>query len=101
MNDWIRKDFFRFASFVFILAGILAFSGPGSGSRKGLKDWRASSPYGSAFPEGQKQVQGYDLWAETANKAGGVKVAASATRSRSSTTTISRTPRERSSWLRN
>ncbi|MFH1091895.1 MAG: amino acid ABC transporter substrate-binding protein, partial [Pseudomonadota bacterium] len=25
-------------------------------------------------PEGQKQVQGYDLWAEAANKAGGIKV---------------------------
>ena len=29
---------------------------------------------GPLSPEGQKQVQGYDLWAETANKAGGVKV---------------------------
>ena len=29
---------------------------------------------GPLSPEGQKQVQGYDLWAEAANKAGGVKV---------------------------
>ncbi len=29
---------------------------------------------GPLSPEGQKQVQGYDLWAETANKAGGIKV---------------------------
>jgi branched-chain amino acid transport system substrate-binding protein len=29
---------------------------------------------GPLSPEGQKQVQGYDLWMETANKAGGVKV---------------------------
>jgi branched-chain amino acid transport system substrate-binding protein len=29
---------------------------------------------GPLSPEGQKQVQGYDMWAEAANKAGGVKV---------------------------
>lgn len=29
---------------------------------------------GPLSPEGQKQAQGYDLWAEAANKAGGVKV---------------------------
>lgn len=29
---------------------------------------------GPLSPEGRKQVQGYDLWAEAANKAGGVKV---------------------------
>jgi branched-chain amino acid transport system substrate-binding protein len=29
---------------------------------------------GPLSPEGQKQVQGYDLWAEAANKAGGIKV---------------------------
>jgi branched-chain amino acid transport system substrate-binding protein len=29
---------------------------------------------GPLSPEGQKQVQGYDLWAEVANKAGGIKV---------------------------
>jgi branched-chain amino acid transport system substrate-binding protein len=29
---------------------------------------------GPLSPEGQKQVQGYDLWMETANKAGGIKV---------------------------
>ncbi len=30
---------------------------------------------GPLSPEGLKQKRGYDLWAETANRAGGVKVA--------------------------
>ncbi len=35
---------------------------------------------GPLSPEGQKQVQGYDLWAEAANKAGGINVGTNGTR---------------------
>ena len=74
MNVRIRKDFFRFASFIFVPAGILALSGPVQSAEKVIKVGAPLPLTGPLSPEGQKQVQGYDLWAETANKAGGVKV---------------------------
>ena len=48
---------------------------------------------GPLAPEAIKQQQGYDLWAEQANKAGGISVGGRSARSRSSTPTISRTRR--------
>ncbi|MCX5911951.1 MAG: amino acid ABC transporter substrate-binding protein, partial [Deltaproteobacteria bacterium] len=74
MSSGFRKNFIRFGVFMFVAAGILALSGPVQSAEKVIKIGAPLPLTGPLSPEGQKQVQGYDLWAETANKAGGVKV---------------------------
>src|SRR3972149_2590482 len=74
MSSGFRKNFIRFGVFMFVAAGVLGFFGPVQSAEKVIKTGAPLPLTGPLSPEGQKQVQGYDLWAETANKAGGVKV---------------------------
>jgi branched-chain amino acid transport system substrate-binding protein len=74
MDAWIRKNFFGSCCFIIIAVGMLAISAPAQSAEKVIKVGAPLPLTGPVSPEGQKQVQGYDLWAETANKAGGIKV---------------------------
>jgi branched-chain amino acid transport system substrate-binding protein len=74
MGAWIRKRSCWYAFLILIAAGILVFGGPAQSAEKVIKVGAPLPLTGPVSPEGQKQVQGYELWAETANKAGGVKV---------------------------
>jgi branched-chain amino acid transport system substrate-binding protein len=60
-----------------LVLGCLAVLSNGMVAEASEKVIRVGAPLpltGPLSPEGKKQVQGYDLWAEAANKAGGVKV---------------------------
>lgn len=60
-----------------ILAGALVAGALAAGIAQAQDVIRIGAPLpitGPLSPEAQKQQRGYDLWAETANKAGGVKV---------------------------
>lgn len=59
-----------------LIAGV-AMGGAGLAAAQAEDVLRVGAPLpltGPLSPEGIKQQQGYDLWAETANKAGGIKV---------------------------
>ncbi|MCX5907546.1 MAG: amino acid ABC transporter substrate-binding protein [Deltaproteobacteria bacterium] len=74
MGSWYRQHFFGYGFFIFGVLAILAISSPVQSAGKIIKIGAPLPLTGPLSPEGQKQVQGYDLWAEAANKAGGVKV---------------------------
>src|SRR5260221_3875927 len=60
-----------------ILAGLVLAAAMGTGAEAAEGMLRVGAPLpltGPLSPEGIKQQQGYDLWAEAANKAGGVKL---------------------------
>jgi branched-chain amino acid transport system substrate-binding protein len=59
---------------VLAVVGLMLSPVPAAASDKTLKVGAPLPLTGPLAPEGTKQQQGYDLWAEHANKAGGIKV---------------------------
>lgn len=74
-SSCVKKCFGRVAVFLAVFSLVAPIS-TGQGAEKFITIGAPLPLTGPLSPEGQKQVQGYDLWAETANKAGGVKVGA-------------------------
>ncbi len=69
----VKKCFGRGIVFLVVLSLVAPVS-IGHGADKFITIGAPLPLTGPLSPEGQKQVQGYDLWAATANKAGGIKV---------------------------
>ena len=76
MNKISSKKIIVLAVLIFCCFGVLSSGIVVESSEKVLRVGAPLPLTGPLSPEGKKQVQGYDLWAEATNKAGGVKVGA-------------------------
>jgi branched-chain amino acid transport system substrate-binding protein len=57
-----------------LLASIVCFTAAGASAQETIRFGAPLPQTGALSPEALKQQQGYDLWAEQVNKAGGIKV---------------------------
>ena len=71
---YFRKTFFLQLAIMFALSTICTTLFAGDPSEKVVRFGAPLPLTGPLSPEGKKAKDGYDLWAEVANKAGGIKV---------------------------
>ena len=74
MNKISSKKIIMLAALVLGCFAVLSNGGVALSAEKVIRVGAPLPLTGPLSPEGKKQVQGYDLWAEAANKAGGIKV---------------------------
>jgi branched-chain amino acid transport system substrate-binding protein len=74
MNKISSKSITLLALLIFGCFTVLSIGTVAESSEKVIRVGAPLPLTGPLSPEGKKQVEGYDLWAEAANKAGGVKV---------------------------
>ena len=74
MSSFFVKKIGRSGLLILVALFLVAPASSGQAAEKIITIGAPLPLTGPLSPEGQKQVQGYDLWAEAANKAGGVKV---------------------------
>ena len=74
MSSSFGKKIWKSGSLIMVAFFLIASASSGQAAEKLITIGAPLPLTGPLSPEGQKQVQGYDLWAEVANKAGGIKV---------------------------
>lgn len=74
MSSSFVKKFWKSGSLIMVAFFLIASASSGQAAEILITIGAPLPLTGPLSPEGQKQVQGYDLWAEVANKAGGIKV---------------------------
>ena len=74
MNKISSKSITLLALLIFGCFTVLSISKVAESSEKVIRVGAPLPLTGPLSPEGKKQVEGYALWAEAANKAGGIKV---------------------------